>query len=192
MATTPYHLHLLVFFWLFSYSLQDDACQLLGCGEGQCVADHNRLSYHCECNREWKTMMVAPMPFPSCIVPNCTVDFSCGGRAPPPPPPQRSPFNITNVCNLVWCGDGDCVADENRHYCRCHDDADNLNNNSSFICVKRCVFRADCNHLGIGLASPPPPPPPPTPSNANSIGCVELLLLPAIVVVFTSIVMAMT
>ncbi|KAI3775044.1 hypothetical protein L1987_49612 [Smallanthus sonchifolius] len=189
MASTPYYLYLLVFFGLFSYTLQDDACQILGCGEGRCVADGKRLSYHCECNRGWKTMMVAPMPFPSCIVPNCTMNFSCGSRAPPPPPYLRPPFNTTNVCNLVWCGEGDCVADETRHYCRCHDDADNLHNNSSFICIRQCAFKADCNHLGIGRVSPPSGSPPPPSKSANSLGRGQL---PVIVVLLAWIVMAMT
>nr|GEX00333.1 putative RNA-directed DNA polymerase, eukaryota, reverse transcriptase zinc-binding domain protein [Tanacetum cinerariifolium] len=167
MATTQY-LHLLVFFSLSSWTHQDDLCQVLGCGEGRCVADHKRSSYHCECNRGWKTMMVAPMPYPSCIVPNCTMNFTCGGRAPlppPRPPPPRSPINITNACNLVWCGEGECVGEGTGHYCRCHDDAENLSNNSTYICIRRCSFNANCNHLGLGLTSPPSPPP-----RSNSVG----------------------
>ncbi|KAK9078289.1 hypothetical protein SSX86_002346 [Deinandra increscens subsp. villosa] len=212
MATAQYYLlHLLIFFCLFSYTLQDNTCRNLGCAEGKCVADDNNnsnVSYHCECNRGWKKMMVAPMPYPSCIVPNCTLNFACGGRTPPPPPPPpppQQPFNNTNVCNFVWCGEGDCVAKGKTHDCQCHDDASNLNNNSTFICVKQCSFGADCKQLGINTAKPPsrsppapPPPPPPTSSSANFLCCgttifgYKMAQLLGIVVLFTSTVIAMT
>nr|XP_043627066.1 uncharacterized protein LOC122598538 isoform X2 [Erigeron canadensis] len=173
MATTRYHIHILVFvfIWTFSYGLQDDACRILGCGEGRCVEDHDgSSSYHCECNHGWKTIKVAPMPFPSCIVPNCTTDLPCGGKAPiPPPPPPQPPLNVTNVCSLVWCGDGYCVANGNKHYyCRCHDDAAAFLHSNFSICLKQCTLKEDCTHLGFGLVKPPSLLPPPPPSSSGS------------------------
>ncbi|KAL8235352.1 hypothetical protein R6Q59_021452 [Mikania micrantha] len=137
-------------------------------------------------------MMVAPMPFPSCIVPNCTINFPCDGRARPPPPPRsQPPYNITNVCNLVWCGEGDCVADGTRRHCRCHNDADNLYDNSANICIRRCSFRADCKNLGINVAPPPSMSPPHTPSPANTLNyrksIVAYMVAQLTVVIFTSI-----
>ncbi|XP_024979137.1 uncharacterized protein LOC112516360 [Cynara cardunculus var. scolymus] len=176
------------------FGCADDACRKVGCGEGRCVAEDDGGSYHCECKRGWKTMMVAPMPFPSCIVPNCSMDFSCGGKAPPLPPPRpRSPFNATNACSLVWCGAGDCVANGNRHHCRCHNDADNLFNNSAFICMRKCYFKADCNHLGIALTSPPPPPPPTSAgSRRNKITYTMIELFMISIAVFMTTILAVT
>ncbi|XP_071715578.1 uncharacterized protein [Rutidosis leptorrhynchoides] len=158
------------------------------------MADRDSLSYHCECNCGWKTLMVAPMPYPSCIVPNCSMNIPCGKKAPPPPPPPSpspSPFNITNRCNFVWCGDGECVANGAKHHCRCHNDADNLFNNTSLICMKQCSFNADCNHLGINVISPSPPP-----SSTGSLCCgknkVAYTELSLIVVIFAATIIVMT
>ncbi|KAD6794653.1 hypothetical protein E3N88_05549 [Mikania micrantha] len=64
---------------------------------------------------------------------------------------------------------GDCVADGTRRHCRCHNDADNLYDNSANICIRRCSFRADCKNLGINVAPPPSMSPPHTPSPANTL-----------------------
>ncbi|KAD4585235.1 hypothetical protein E3N88_22836 [Mikania micrantha] len=80
-----------------------DACKDKDCGQGKCVADQPvpELLFHCECDVGWKTIMVGPMPFGSCIIPNCTIDFSCGGKYPPTPP--LPPINFTSRYL-----DGDC------------------------------------------------------------------------------------
>ncbi|KAK9069763.1 hypothetical protein SSX86_010159 [Deinandra increscens subsp. villosa] len=169
---------LLCLFAFFSYSLQD-VCQDKDCGEGKCVPDLilPDLLFHCECNVGWSTIMVGPMSFGSCIIPNCTVDFSCGGKYPPTPP--LPPLNLTiSPCSLVWCGDGDCVVNGTDHYCQCHDRAANLLHDPKLICMQQCYLEGDCAHLDL-FPQPPPssmaapgggplPPSPPSPSSMAS------------------------
>ncbi|CAH1442543.1 unnamed protein product [Lactuca virosa] len=172
----------------FSYSLQD-ACTNVTCGEGTCVPDLLGLLFHCDCNPGWKTIQVGPMSFGACIIPNCTLDFSCGGTQPPTPP-FPPPINFTSPCNLVWCGDGDCVVNSTGtgHYCQCHDRAANLFNNPEFVCMKQCYLDGDCNRLGLG---PPPSPPSsvasPGPGGKNE-AAYSLAKLPTILVaIFTTL-----
>lgn len=140
---------------MFGNKKKDDVCTKADCGQGKCVVDVPGLLFHCECNPGWKTIITGLMPFGPCIIPNCTVDFSCGGKYPPTPPPP-SPINFTSPCNLVWCGDGDCVVNKTDHYCQCHERAANLFHNPKFVCMQQCYLDGDCAHLGL---NPPPPPP---------------------------------
>ncbi|KAJ6932684.1 hypothetical protein NC651_008195 [Populus alba x Populus x berolinensis] len=142
---TPISFHLLLFSLLaltVNGTLQDDVCALINCGEGACKASNaSVLGFDCECSSGWKKIQIGPLTFPSCIVPNCTVDFGCGNRAPPPPPPppsQPPPFDLLNPCNLVWCGDGTCVANGTGHICQCTEDSANLFNMTGFACFKKC------------------------------------------------------
>ncbi|KAI3684266.1 hypothetical protein L6452_33487 [Arctium lappa] len=179
MASNSHFLLLFCLFAFFSYSLQD-ACTDRDCGEGNCVPDLLGLLYHCECNPGWKTIMVGPMPVGSCIIPNCTVDFSCGGKYSPAPPFPPA-INFTSPCNLVWCGDGDCVVNGTEHYCQCHDRAANLFNNPEFVCMQQCYLDGDCNHLGLG----PPAPPPSSvaaPGGGKNNGSYSLTKLPVVLV----------
>ncbi|KAL3598458.1 hypothetical protein D5086_006376 [Populus alba] len=167
---TPISFHLLLFSLLAltgNGTLQDDVCALINCGEGACKASNaSVLGFDCECYSGWKKIQIGPLTFPSCIVPNCTVDFGCGNGAPPPPPPP--PFDLLNPCNLVWCGDGTCVANGTGHICQCTEDSANLFNMTGFACLKKCYLGADCTDLVLGKSPPSPPPPAPT-SSATSI-----------------------
>ncbi|KAJ6696188.1 NEUROGENIC LOCUS NOTCH-like protein 3-LIKE [Salix koriyanagi] len=147
-------------------TLQDDVCALTNCGEGACKASSaSLLGFDCECYSGWKKVQIGPLTFPSCIIPNCTVDFGCGNGAPPPPPPSRPPpFDLLNPCNLVWCGDGTCVANGTGHICQCTGDSANLFNLTGLACFKKCYLGADCNGLVLGKSPPSPPPPAPTSS----------------------------
>ncbi|KAJ6348146.1 hypothetical protein OIU76_004595 [Salix suchowensis] len=123
-------------------TLQDDVCALTNCGEGACKASSASL-----------------LGF------DCTVDFGCGNGAPPPPPPSRPPpFDLLNPCNLVWCGDGTCVANGTGHICQCTGDSANLFNLTGLACFKKCYLGADCNGLVLGKSPPSPPPPAPASS----------------------------
>ncbi|KAL8252401.1 hypothetical protein R6Q59_036094 [Mikania micrantha] len=176
----------------FSYSLQD-ACKDKDCGQGKCVADQPvpELLFHCECDVGWKTIMVGPMPFGSCIIPNCTIDFSCGGKYPPTPP--LPPINFTSPCNLVWCGDGDCVVNGTDHYCQCHERAANLFHNPKFICMQQCYLDGDCDHLRLFPSSPPPPSSVASPGGGKNDASYSFRKLPAVLVaIFTGIFISRT
>ncbi|KAI3512630.1 hypothetical protein L1887_19948 [Cichorium endivia] len=187
MTSNSCFLLLLCLFAFFSYSLQD-ACTNVTCGEGKCVLnDPLGLLSHCDCNPGWKTIQIGLMPIGSCIIPNCTMDFSCGGTEPPTPP--LPPINFTSPCNLVWCGDGDCMVDATGtgHYCQCHERAANLFSNPEFICIQQCYLGGDCNSLGLG---PPPPPPSgasPGPGGKNEAAYTLTKLPPVLVAIFTAL-----
>ncbi|KAL1814440.1 hypothetical protein DCAR_0518580 [Daucus carota subsp. sativus] len=147
--------------------LQGLACAIVNCGEGTCRGSNETLlGIECDCNPGWKQIPAVSFAFPSCALPNCTVDFQCGNGAPLPPSPPLPPFNASNPCNLVWCGTGSCVANEtsNSHSCQCNEGFANLFNNPSFACFEQCYLGADCKNLGLG-----PPPPPPSTSSGSPI-----------------------
>ncbi|XP_074375732.1 uncharacterized protein LOC141717516 isoform X1 [Apium graveolens] len=152
--------------------LQGLACAIVNCGEGTCrVSNATLLGVECDCKPGWKQIPVVAFAFPSCALPNCTIDFQCGSGAPPPPLPALKPFNASSPCNLVWCGNGDCVVDEtsNTHSCQCNQGFANLLNNPSFGCIEQCYLGADCKNLGLGT----PPAPPETSSGSPINGTKE-------------------
>ncbi|XP_052183535.1 uncharacterized protein LOC127795717 [Diospyros lotus] len=136
----------------------DVVCENKDCGQGTCFATNTSvLGFDCDCHHGWKKMQLGPLTFPSCVIPNCTLDFQCGNGAPPPPPPPPPPLNLTSPCNFVWCGDGNCIVNGTGHYCQCNDGSANLFNMTSTACFKQCSFGLDCNSLGLGSDPPPPP-----------------------------------
>ncbi|KAI5602496.1 hypothetical protein BDE02_01G159600 [Populus trichocarpa] len=146
-----------------------DVCALINCGQGTCKASNaSLLGFECECNSGWKKIEIGPLTFPSCVIPNCTIDLGCGnGASPPPAASQPPPFNLSNPCNLVWCGEGTCVANGTGHICQCNEGSSNLRNETDLACFKQCSFGEDCIGLLLGMLLSPPsvqlPPPPPTP-----------------------------
>ncbi|XP_034696500.1 uncharacterized protein LOC117922477 [Vitis riparia] len=73
---------------LMDNSTQDPMCEFVDCGEGRCIASNGVLGFDCECNPGWKKIRIGPLTFPSCVVPNCTLDLQCGkGVSSPPPSP---------------------------------------------------------------------------------------------------------
>ncbi|KAK1383897.1 hypothetical protein POM88_021632 [Heracleum sosnowskyi] len=167
------------------------ACSIVNCGEGTCKASKaTMLGIECDCNPGWKQIPLASFAIPSCVLPNCTVDFHCGSRAPAPPAslPLLPTINASSPCNLVWCGNGDCVVNGNRHYCQCNQGSSNYLGVSSFGCFEPCYFGEDCKNLELGpiprlpplhlpplkpsLQLPPslplPPPLPPTPPSSST------------------------
>ncbi|KDP37170.1 hypothetical protein JCGZ_06226 [Jatropha curcas] len=151
----------------------DGLCALVYCGQGTCKNSNNTLlpGFECECYSGWKKIEIGPVTFPSCLIPNCTVDVQCGNGSPPPPPPSAPvpprPLNLTNPCNLIWCGDGTCMPNGTGHTCQCSEGSANLANNKELPCFQECYFGADCHGLGLGMPISTPPPPS---SNSGSKG----------------------
>ncbi|XP_059459273.1 uncharacterized protein LOC132188755 [Corylus avellana] len=144
---------------LMSDPIQDAVCAIINCGQGTCIpSTASIIGFDCECNPGWKKIQIGPLTFPSCVVPNCTLDFQCGNASPAPPPPLVPPVlpslpNLTNPCALVWCGDGTCMANGAGYTCNCNEGSSNLMNLTGLACFKPCYFGADCNDLSLG--SPP-------------------------------------
>ncbi|KAJ4718229.1 Neurogenic locus notch protein-like [Melia azedarach] len=202
LIISSYHLLLLVFSVFISNlrtssseqlmsnnPLQDIACAVINCGEGKCMESNtSMLGFDCECNPGWKKIQIGPLTFPSCVLPNCTVDFQCGNGSPPPPPPPAPipppPINFSDPCALIWCGDGKCASNGIGHTCQCYQGSANLFNNSAFACFKQCSLGADCNGLGLGFPAPPPPtnsgsPGNAAPSSSSKLGGLTMILLAA-------------
>ncbi|KAI3982741.1 hypothetical protein MKX01_010224 [Papaver californicum] len=159
----------------------DLACKLVNIVQGKCKPsnDTHAVLHDCECNPGWKKLQIGDVALPLCIVPDCTIDFDCGGTSPPPLPP---PENNTATC--LWCGDGTCVKDGDANVCKCSQGSANLFNKKDMPCFKECYFGADCNNLGFGFGSPPPPwtengtSPPPLTSTTFGLNKTGTVVLP--------------
>ncbi|XP_017240633.1 uncharacterized protein LOC108213356 isoform X2 [Daucus carota subsp. sativus] len=136
------------------------ACSIVNCGEGTCRASKETiLGIECDCKPGWRHIPLASFAFPSCVLPNCTLDLHCGSRAPPPPPPAPllPAINASSPCNLVWCGNGECIVNGDSHYCKCNQGSSNYLDDSSFACLEPCYFGEDCKNLQLGPLPQLPP-----------------------------------
>ncbi|WCJ40650.1 hypothetical protein M5689_021562 [Euphorbia peplus] len=159
-------------------------CELIYCGEGTCKLTTAIPFFECDCYPGWIKIQIGPLTFPSCLLPNCTLNQQCGNGSPPPPPPPAPlippPINLTDPCNLVWCAEGSCLPNGNGHTCQCNPGSTNLINNTELPCFQECFLGADCTDLGI--LPPPPPSPPPNSgwkmmSSRKNLGALIFVLL---------------
>eukprot|EP00261_Vitis_vinifera_P023149 XP_010654920.2 PREDICTED: uncharacterized protein LOC104880305 [Vitis vinifera] len=176
---------------LMDNSTQDPMCEFVDCGEGRCIASNGVLGFDCECNPGWKKIRIGALTFPSCIVPNCTLDLQCGkGVSSPPPNPTPASllppsFNLLDPCSYVWCGEGRCVANgSSGHTCQCNEGSANLLNKTSLACLKQCNFGAGCTGLGFGQHSPPSPSLSGSIRVSNCWSCLQALTMVALAAVF--------
>ncbi|KAI3852363.1 hypothetical protein MKX03_018843 [Papaver bracteatum] len=145
-------------------------CDAVNCVHGKCNSIDTFIPV-CDCNPGWKNLQIVNITFPLCIIPNCTIDFDCGGTSLPPP------ALFLTAC--LWCGDGTCVKDGDANVCQCSQGSANLLNKKDLPCFKECSFGADCINLGFDFGSPPaswtengtsPPPPSSTSFGLNKTG----------------------
>ncbi|XP_078442528.1 neurogenic locus notch-like protein isoform X2 [Wolffia australiana] len=149
-------------------SLPNGTCAEGQCGMGTCKARGSLLGFSCECNPGWTKLDPSGLfPFLPCLIPNCTVNYSCsnatGSPSPPPqppPPPPQVPTNplspLFNSCDWSYCGEGDCVSTSFLTFrCDCRRGYSNLLNSTVLPCVQECFLGANCPSL---LPSPAPPP----------------------------------
>ncbi|XP_057969829.1 uncharacterized protein LOC131158907 [Malania oleifera] len=137
-----------------------DRCEFVKCGEGTCnTSTDSVLGFHCECKPGWKKLKIGHLSFPSCVVPNCTVNFQCGNDSapPPPPPPASTNESSSDPCASAWCGDGTCVAHGDGFKCACNEGSTNLLNKTSLGCFKQCYFGEDCGGVKYGDFPNSPP-----------------------------------
>ncbi|EEF45240.1 conserved hypothetical protein [Ricinus communis] len=144
----------------------DDACKKVECGKGTCKASSNSsFFYECECDPGWKQTRSDhddTLKFLPCVVPNCTMDYSCVA-APSPIQDKSSKSNASVFDPCFWtdCGGGSCNKTSPFTYsCECTEGYYNLLNISAFPCFKECAIGMDCSNLGISMsnrsASPTP------------------------------------
>ncbi|GAB2211466.1 hypothetical protein Droror1_Dr00024779 [Drosera rotundifolia] len=160
---------------LWTIAFGDDICSEVNCGKGTCKASVIPLVYTCECNAGWRRTRLPDneeqyLQFLPCIIPNCTIDYSCMPAAPPLPAILTDPFDISffDPCEWIYCGEGTCTNSSSHiHRCKCDSGAFNLLNVSVFPCYSDCAIGSDCSTLGVKLSSEEPEPEEPSSSTGS-------------------------
>ncbi|VFQ65288.1 unnamed protein product [Cuscuta campestris] len=134
----------------FDGSSKDKVCNKVGCGKGSCRASGSSvLGYECECDPGWKQTLLQSdtlFKFLPCVIPNCSINYSCGEGAPAPAPDNRANTSIFELCNWAECGGGSCTKTSALTYtCECSKGYSNLLNITTFPCFKECSIGMDCN-----------------------------------------------
>ncbi|KAI7738419.1 hypothetical protein M8C21_022790 [Ambrosia artemisiifolia] len=155
---------------LLSPIFDDDVCKEVKCGQGSCKPlDNSTIPYECECSPGWKQLATFAVDddnqffkFLPCVIPNCTLDYSCS-KAPPPVQQKENRGNtsIFDVCQWTDCGGGRCEPTSLfTHKCECSNGYHNLLNLTFSPCFKECSLGMDCKDLNIGFMDKPSSPPP--------------------------------
>ncbi|KAK1374141.1 hypothetical protein POM88_030334 [Heracleum sosnowskyi] len=136
----------------------DEICNEVNCGKGTCETARGSLfGFKCKCENGWSrtgSNQEDDLDFLPCIIPNCSLDYSCLPAAPPTPTPSI-PTNISvfDPCYWTYCGEGTCK--QNLTYgqtCQCKPGYSNLLNITSFPCFSECALGSDCERLGINVS----------------------------------------
>lgn len=150
-----------------------DVCDAAQCGRGTCKASANvsLVPYICECQPGWKQFHVEDhLRFLPCVIPICTLNYTCSKALAPPPSPPPTNHSILDSCTWSYCGEGTCVKTSTfGHECKCGDGYANLFNVSTFPCFTECALGADCINLGIGLSNQSSSTPPSLSDNGNAV-----------------------
>ncbi|WVZ50852.1 hypothetical protein U9M48_002064 [Paspalum notatum var. saurae] len=152
------------------------ACGEVQCGMGTCAeSGEYQFGFACQCSAGWSRYHVGATQFPflPCVIPNCTINYSCNdgpsSPTPAPSPPAAAAAAATDQplpCLMQYCGDGGACekASGFTHRCACRDGYANLLNDTSYPCYQQCSLGSDCKGLGIGVvngsapgSSPPTP-----------------------------------
>ncbi|KAJ1402578.1 hypothetical protein SESBI_27985 [Sesbania bispinosa] len=147
--------------------LYEEVCKEVECGKGTCKpAKNSTFLFECDCNPGWKKPLSAHdegLKFLPCIVPNCTLNYSCS-KAPAAPVQQntrKANESVFDACQWVDCGGGSCQNTSLFSYsCKCDAGYYNLLNATALPCFTECALGLGCSNLGISLtnsstASPP-------------------------------------
>ncbi|KAI3499685.1 hypothetical protein L1887_35490 [Cichorium endivia] len=133
----------------------DNICDQVNCGKGNCSVDLTKpFNFVCQCDPGWKRTRSNDNEeddhqFLPCVIPNCTLDYSCM-PAPPPSPPIPDNISFFDPCYWTYCGEGTCTKNLSyTHTCECNPGFTNLMNTSHFPCFSNCALGTDCRRLGI-------------------------------------------
>ncbi|KAI3761081.1 hypothetical protein L1987_51488 [Smallanthus sonchifolius] len=136
----------------------ENLCDEVNCGKGNCTVDPAKpFSFTCKCDPGWRRTRSDDNEdddlheFLPCVIPNCTLDYSCM-PAPPPSPPIPNNISLFDPCYWAYCGEGTCNKNNTyMHTCDCNPGYSNLMNISHFPCFSRCAIGSDCSRLGVRL-----------------------------------------
>ncbi|CAI9118391.1 OLC1v1019957C1 [Oldenlandia corymbosa var. corymbosa] len=126
------------------------------CGKGTCKSSNETtFGYECVCDAGWKQTRSEKdndLKFLPCVVPNCTLNYSCVEAPSPAPHVNRSGQSVFDPCFWTDCGGGTCnKTSPFEHTCQCQEGYYNILNVSAFPCYRDCALGADCTSLGINL-----------------------------------------
>ncbi|KAI4379013.1 hypothetical protein MLD38_016421 [Melastoma candidum] len=134
-----------------------DLCNEVECGKGSCVSNSSSpFGFVCQCESGWKRTRLDnedDLKFLPCVIPNCSVDYSCLPAAPPAP---SIPYNTSffDPCYWIYCGGGTCTKSKAyTHTCQCNSGFTNLMGIDAYPCFSDCAIGSDCSKLGIKLSN---------------------------------------
>ncbi|KAM7472676.1 hypothetical protein LguiA_010859 [Lonicera macranthoides] len=135
----------------------DNICNEVNCGKGNCVASTTvPFGFTCQCENGWKRTRLDDednLLFLPCVIPNCSLDYSCMPAAPPTP---AIPNNISTFdpCYWMYCGEGTCTRNRTYgHTCQCNSGYSNLLDTPAFPCFSECAVGSDCERLGVRISN---------------------------------------
>ncbi|XP_057960433.1 uncharacterized protein LOC131152662 [Malania oleifera] len=141
----------------------DKICEEVECGKGSCKAGlQYPFNFICECDSGWKRTRLDDdgehhLRFLPCVIPNCSMDYSCMPAPAPVPPFPSVPHNVSffDPCYWMYCGEGTCIKNKTTYTytCECKAGYSNLLNISVYPCFSDCTIGSDCARLGIKVAN---------------------------------------
>ncbi|XP_027116336.1 uncharacterized protein [Coffea arabica] len=153
---------------IFAPFVGGDVCKSAECGKGTCKpSNDSNFGFACQCDDGWKQARLEHddgLKFLPCVIPNCSLNYSCG-QAPPPAPAREKRANesIFDPCYWAVCGGGTCNKTSIfGHKCECQEGYYNILNVTAFPCFRECELGMDCKHLGIGVMNNTPASSPPS------------------------------
>lgn len=135
----------------------EELCNEVECGKGSCVVNTSAtFGFECQCNAGWKRTRLDnedDYKFLPCVIPNCSVQYSCM-PAPPPVPSIPENTSVFDPCYWIYCGGGTCTKSSTyEHTCQCDAGYTNLMNVSVYPCFNECAIGNDCEKLGIKVSN---------------------------------------
>ncbi|THG20438.1 hypothetical protein TEA_009297 [Camellia sinensis var. sinensis] len=132
-------------------------CKGVECGKGTCKpATNSTFLFECQCDPGWKQTGSAldnDLRFLPCVIPNCTLDYSCTEAAPPVQDKEsHANTSFFDPCYWTDCGGGKCNKTSPFTYsCECSQNYYNLLNMTALPCFRECALGMDCSGLGINV-----------------------------------------
>ncbi|KAB1218124.1 hypothetical protein CJ030_MR3G014466 [Morella rubra] len=143
----------------------DNVCKEVECGKGTCKPSSNStFMFECECDPGWsqtRSKHDDDLKFLPCVVPNCTLNYSCTkAHSPVQEKERKANESIFDPCHWAGCGGGSCNKTSAFTYkCECAQGYYNLLNFTAFPCYEECAIGMDCMNLGITMSNKSTSPP---------------------------------